>query len=356
MRTISRRVLKLSLLLGLAFAIGCGGPRVVLYCAQDQEFAEGLLKEFQQQNGLAVATKFDTEKDKSVSLYRELVQEKDRPRCDVFWNNEILSTLRLQKQGLLEPYDSPARAPFPAWAKAADHTWTAFAQRARVLIVNTNEVKEKDAPQSLLDLTDPRWRGRVVMAKPLHGTSITQAVALFEVLGPGEAKKYYRALNYHDDKVRGLQIAPGNKQVAEWVAAGRTPRGDKVAVGITDTDDAIDEVQHGSPVRIIFPDAKQAEGEKMGTLFIPNTLAILKGGPNPIGARRLVDFLLRPEVEKKLAEGDSHQIPVSSAVSAKLPEQILTPKSAHAMKVDWQKAADLWDEAYDFLRQEFASD
>jgi iron(III) transport system substrate-binding protein len=356
MATFFRRRPLLVALAALAFSTGCGGPRVVLYCAQDPGFAEGLLQDFQRDSGLTVATKFDSEKDKSVSLYRELVQEKGRPRCDVFWNNEILSTLRLQKQGLLEPYDSPARGPFPGWAKATDHTWTAFAQRARVLIVNTKEVNNEDAPQSLFDLTDPRWRGRVVMAKPLHGTSITQAVALFEVLGPEQAKKYYRDLNYHDDSVKGLQIAPGNKQVAEWVAAGRTPRGDGVAVGITDTDDAIDEVQHGSPVRIIFPDAKRKVGEKMGTLFIPNALAILKGCPNPEGARRLVDFLLRPEVEKKLAEGDSHQIPVSPAVSAKLPEQILTPKTAHSMQVDWPKAADLWEEAFDFLRQEFAGD
>ncbi|HEY7427525.1 MAG TPA: hypothetical protein VH682_25050, partial [Gemmataceae bacterium] len=81
-------------------------PRVVLYCAQDQEFAVPVLDEFGRLSGLTVAPKYDTEADKSVSLYQELVAEKNRPRCDVFWNNEILSTIRLQKQGLLEPYDS----------------------------------------------------------------------------------------------------------------------------------------------------------------------------------------------------------------------------------------------------------
>jgi iron(III) transport system substrate-binding protein len=336
----------------LLLLAGCGGsspPRVVLYCAQDQEFAEGLLADFHRETGLDVATKFDTEKGKSVVLYQELVEEKSRPRCDVFWNNEILSTLRLQKQGLLEAYDSPQRAAFPAWARATDHTWTAFAQRARVLLVNSKQLDGKAPPESLLDLTDARFRGRVVMAKPLHGTSVTQAVALFEVLGPKKAREYYLAL-----KANGVQIAPGNKQVAEWVAAGRTPRGDPVAVGITDTDDAFAEVHPGGHVTIISPDAKRAASERLGTLFIPNTLAILKGGPNPIGAQRLVDFLLRPEVEKKLAEGESRQIPVNPAVVVSLPPEIPTPKTVHPMQVDWPKAADLWDEAVDFLRQEFA--
>jgi len=63
-------------------ATGCGSPesRVVLYCAQDQEFDTGLLDEFHQRSGLAVAPKFDTEKDKAVSLYTENLHEKGRPR------------------------------------------------------------------------------------------------------------------------------------------------------------------------------------------------------------------------------------------------------------------------------------
>src|SRR5262249_32669328 len=93
---------------GALILTGCQGSerRVVLYCAQDREFAEDILAEFTQQTKLAVAAKYDTENDKSVSLYFEITHEKDRPRCDVFWNNEILSTIRLQKQGLLVPYAS----------------------------------------------------------------------------------------------------------------------------------------------------------------------------------------------------------------------------------------------------------
>ena len=93
------RALVLCCLLPL-FAGGCGGSsnRVVLYCAQDQEFAELVLGEFAKRTGIRVDPKYDTEADKSVSLYAELVQEKNRPRCDVHWNNEILSTIRLQRQ------------------------------------------------------------------------------------------------------------------------------------------------------------------------------------------------------------------------------------------------------------------
>jgi iron(III) transport system substrate-binding protein len=58
---------------------------------------------------------------------------------------------------------------------------------------------------------------------------------------------------------------------------------------------------------------------RKGTLFIPNTLAILRKGPNPEGARRLVDYLLGPEVEKALAESASHQVPLNPQVQAPAP-------------------------------------
>src|SRR5581483_9726648 len=89
----ARRSLVLFLLIVCA---GCGNPqpRLVLYCAQDQEFAEKVLDDFTKRTGLAVAPKYDTEANKSVSLYMELMREKSRPRCDVHWNNEILSTIR----------------------------------------------------------------------------------------------------------------------------------------------------------------------------------------------------------------------------------------------------------------------
>jgi iron(III) transport system substrate-binding protein len=331
--------------IALPGAFGCGSAktRVVLYCAQDQEFADQVLGEFTRRTGLKVDPKFDTEADKSVSLYVELVNEKTRPRCDVHWNNEILSTIRLQRQGLLEPYHSPSAEPYPAFAKDRDGTWHAFAARARVLLVNTQRVQESDRPRSLIDLTEPRWQGKVAMAKPQFGTSATQAACLFEVLGQEKARNFYLGLRHN-----AVHIVPGNKQVAEGVGQGQ------FTVGITDTDDAMAEVEAGRPVAIIFPDRDGSRAPRMGTLFIPNTVAMIRNCPNPQGARQLIDYLLSPEVEGKLAETASHQIPLNPQVKARLPKEIERPEAVKIMEVDFEKAADLWDETQTFLRNEFA--
>lgn len=327
--------------------IGChkSESRVVVYCAQDCEFAEGLFNNFENDSKLAIAPKFDTEANKSVSLAAELEREAGRPRCDVHWNNEIIGTIRLARQGIYEPYESPNAEAFPDWTRPANKTWQAFAARARILIVNKKLLPNEDEwPNSLLDLADPKWKGKIAMAKPQFGTSATQAACLLEVLGPDTAKKFYRGL-----KVNGVTLVAGNKQVAEGVG-----RGD-FAVGLTDTDDALIEVNEGKPAAIVFPDRNGNPAHpRMGTLYIPNTVALIKGSPNPEGARKLIDYLLRPETESRLAEGGGFQIPLNSNVKAKLPPALLTPSQVKPMAVDFEKAADLWEETQAFLRDEFA--
>jgi iron(III) transport system substrate-binding protein len=334
-----------------AFCLLCTGcsrqPRVVLYCAQDREFAEQILADFTGQTGVPVVPRYDSEANKAVGLFEDLVREAPRPRCDVHWNNEILATIRLQRQGILEPYQSPSAAPYPSALRAKDHTWTGFAARARVLIVNTKRLRERDIPQaqwprSLLDLTAPRWKDQLAMAKPVAGTSATQAACLFQVWGKDKARTWYLQL-----KANGVQLVAGNKQVAEGVGQGQ------YLFGLTDTDDAIAEVEAGRPIRIVFLDADASPDSKLGTLYIPNTVAVIRSCPNPEGARRLVDYLLSAEVESKLAESASKQIPQNPKVRAKLPPQIQTPQTARALPVDFERAAELWDEVQSFMTKEF---
>src|SRR5262249_13837038 len=127
----------------------------------------------------------------------------------------------------------------------------------------------------------------------------------------------------------------------------------QAAFGVTDTDDALAEVQGGRPVVLVFPDRDAPNESRMGTLFIPNTVAILRGGPNPEGARKLADYLLSPEVEARLAETASDQIPLNPQVKVRPPKEIETPATVKPMAVDFEKAADLWPEVQNFLRQQF---
>ncbi|MEN6495407.1 MAG: extracellular solute-binding protein [Thermoguttaceae bacterium] len=331
------------MVVGCALTAGCGANGandLVVYTALDSQFSEPVFAEFTKATGIRVRPKFDTEATKTVGLVEAIMAEKGRPRCDVFWNNEILNTLRLEKQGLLVVYRSPAAESYPAMFQSPEGTWHGFAARARVLIVNTKLVPKDKQPGSIRDLLAPEWSGKAGIAKPLFGTTATHAACLFAHWGSDEAKDFFKRV-----KENQIKILSGNKQVAVAVAAGQ------LHFGLTDTDDAIGELEKGSPVAIVYPDQGP---EGLGTLFIPNSLAIIAGGPNPDASKRLVDYLLSPEVEARLAAGPSAQISLNPAVKANT-SRVATPQSIKAMAVDFPAAAEKWEEAAAFLRQQFAN-
>lgn len=321
-------------------ALKASAPKeVVVYAALDREFSEPILDQYESKSGVTVNGKYDVESTKTVGLTNLLVTEAASPRCDLFWNNEILNTIRLKEKGLLAPFKAAHTDQIPAEFKDPEGTWFGFAARARILIVNTELVPEAERPKSIKDLVDAKWKGKAGIAKPLFGTTATHAAVLFAAWGDEEAKKYFRAI-----KDNGVSILSGNKQVAQAVGKGQ------LAFGMTDTDDAMGELAEGSPVAIVYPDGGK---DQLGTLFLPNTIAVIKGGPHPEQAEALASHLLSPEVESSLAEGPSAQIPILTGTPA--PARVETPKTVHAMPADFAKAAASWDSAAAFLTELFAT-
>lgn len=308
---------------------------VVVYTALDREFSEPLLSEFTKRTGIRVDPVFDAESTKTIGLVNRIRAEVNRPRCDVFWNNEIVNTVRLKNEGLLAPCFPPAAADYdPRW-KDPDGYWYGFAARARVLIVNTTLVSSDRMPSSILDLGDPAWSGRTAVARPLFGTTASHIACLHAALG---AERFRRLLS--DWKANRVAVLSGNKACAESVGSGR------YAFALTDTDDAIAEVDAGRPVQIIFPDVRD---DQMGTLVLPNTLAMVRGAPHPRAAQRLIDYLLSPPVETALAAGPSAQFPLGrSSVSTSRAGDL---RAVRAMDVDLAGAAAAFDAAARIVEQ-----
>ena len=323
-----------------------GRRSVVVYTALDQEFSRPVFEEFTRQTGIEVLAKYDTESTKTVGLTQALFAERNRPRCDLFWNNEIVNTLRLDQAGLLASYQSLAAENYPQQYRSTQSRWHGFAARARVLIINTELITVTNEPNSIFDLTNPQWKNRVAIAKPLAGTTATHAACLFAVWGDAKTQAFFRNLKSN------ARIMSGNKQVAIAVARG------ELAFGLTDTDDAIIELEKGHPVKIVYPDQGP---EQLGTLFIPNTLALLEGSPNAEPAKQLVEFLLSPQVESMLAAGPSAQIPLQISLQSPLSLQVKqssrveSPSTVRAMTVDFEAAAKQWNASAKFLQQEFAT-
>ncbi|MBN1264128.1 MAG: extracellular solute-binding protein [Anaerolineales bacterium] len=268
---------------------------VVVYTSVDQPVSEPILEAFTAETGIEIQAVYDVEAAKTTGLVNRLIAEKDNPQADVFWNGEFAQTILLKEEGVLQPYWSPDAADIPSYYKDEDGTWTAFAGRARVFIVNIDLLNPDEYPDSIEDMLDPVYPAdRIGIAYPLFGTAATHAASLYVEMGEVDARSFFEAL-----AARGVQVVDGNSVVRDLVAAG------ELAFGLTDTDDACAAVENGEPVAIVFPD--QGEGER-GTLVLPNTVAMINGAPHREEAQAFIDYLLSVETAQELIESGWSQL------------------------------------------------
>lgn len=291
------------------------------YVSADRPFSEPILKEYERQSGVRVNVAYDTEETKSTGLANRLIAEKGRPQADVFWSNEPVRTLVLKSRGVLAPYQSAAADGIAATFKDPDGYWTGFSARMRAIVYNTSKVKAGEAPRSVFDLADPRWKGQVAIADPRFGSTSFHVAALYAELGDARADEFFRKLKAND-----VKIVDGNSVVRDLVA-----RGD-VLVGLTDTDDVNVALEARQPVAMVLPDR-----DGLGVPVMPNMVSLIAGAPHADEGKRLIDYLLSANVERKLAASDAVQIPLHEGVSG--PKNMPAIDTFKPMTLDYAKAA-----------------
>lgn len=308
---------------------------VVVYTSVDQVFSEPVLNKFEEKTGIKVKALYDVEATKTVGLVNRLIAEKRRPKADVFWNNEVGRTIQLIQMGIMQPYKSVHWDAFPATFKDKDYYWTGFAARSRVLIYNTKLLKDEELPKSIFELIEPKWKGKVTIGYPLFGTTSTHVAALYALIGQEKTENYLRALRKNN-----VVVVDGNSVTRDLVVEGKVP------IGFTDTDDANVAIQRGQPVKALYPD-KGA----IGTLLIPNTVALITGCRHPEQGKMLIDYLLSEEVETMLAFSESAQMPLRSGV--KRPDYVPDIYEIKAMKVDYGAIAENIEKSAKFCQELF---
>ena len=322
---ISRATLLLPLL-----TLACGhsdgmssGPDLVVYCSLDQDLSENIIAKFEARTGFTVETQFDVERNKTVGLVNRIIAEaKNNPRADVYWNNEIAHTLRLKDAGLTVAYQSPAADGIPAAFRDADHHWTGFAARARVILYRTD--REGLVPEKLDDFLNPAYAVGGAMAQPLTGTTLTNATVLSLQRGNDAMLSWFAAA-----EAAGLSFGAGNADVMR-----RTTHGDFLWC-FTDTDDAAKAIAQGHPVAVRY--LEQGDGS-LGVLLIPNSICILNSGKNLDAAKQFLDYILSVEVETQLAFSVAQQIPLHVGVA--MPAGVQIPgQDYQVMAVDWPAVA-----------------
>jgi len=255
------------------FITGCGGhtgPEVVLYCSQDEVYAEPICKEFERQTGIKVRPVFDTESVKTVGLVNRLLAESGNPQCDVFWNNEEFRTRQLAARGIFR----------------ATNGWSKLGYRSRRIVINTNLLTPEKAIHLFSEATNTAWRGKVALAYPLFGTTGTHFLALRQRWGDAAWQNWCRALAANQPF-----LCDGNSIVVRQVASGQA------WLGFTDSDDIAAGRREGLPVAALPVNEE--------TLFLPNTVGVVRGAPHPAEAEKLFEFINQPEVSQRLVDAQA---------------------------------------------------
>ena len=330
-------------LFGSVLLTGCGDgddsagtQQVVVYTSVDRIFSEPVLQAAEKRLGFRVIGVYDTEETKSTGLVNRLIAKKDNPDGDLFWSGDPARAILLKTKGITAAYEPAAADTIRDGFKDPAGHWIGFSARTRVLLVNNDLVPPGDEPKSIFELTQPKWKGRVAIANPLFGTTSFHIAAIFEALGERKAKAWLDAL-----KGNGVHIVTSNGEVKRQVASGQ------VAVGLTDSDDAAEAVADGQPVRAVLLD-QIPSASALGNLVIPNTVSLIRGGPNPEGAKRVADFLLSDESLTMLAESCA-QAPLRPGV--RVPDKVVSLDGIVPMKVDYAACADRLERIMPLLKE-----
>lgn len=298
--------------------------QVVIYVSHDQDYAQPILEEFQKETGITVKAVYDTEASKTVGLTNRLIAEKNNPQADVFWNNEVVRSVQLNKEGVLQAFKPDNFDKIDAFHKDPQGYWTGFAARARVLIAHTQYINDTNKPASLEDMKGRAFKDHITIADPRFGTTGPHLAALYTLWGEEKFRQYLKAL-----KENKIDVAQSNGQTRDKVASGEK------WIGFTDTDDANDAFVEKRPVVMIYPNQKDKD---IGTLIIPNSVMLIKGAKHTDAAKRLINYLISEKTESKLAYAKSAQMPLLPDVDR--PSNVADIKQIKAMDVTWDKVYD----------------
>lgn len=148
------------LVAAIVAATGCGGSNdtLTVYSGREEELVAPLFEMFTEDTGIDVEVRYGD----SAELAATIAEEGDNSPADVFFAQDPGSLGAVESQLSALPSDVLGRV--ESRFRDGDGRWTGTSGRSRVLVYNTDAVSEDEVPDSVLDLIDERWDGRIGIA------------------------------------------------------------------------------------------------------------------------------------------------------------------------------------------------
>jgi iron(III) transport system substrate-binding protein len=198
-----------------ALATGCGGSddTLTIYSGREEELVEPLLEQFSDETGIEVDVRYGD----SAELAATIAEEGENSPADVFFAQDPGSLGSVDSQLAELPSETLGRV--DARFRDAEGRWVGTSGRSRVIAYNTDELTEEEVPDSVDDLTDPEWKGRIGIA-PTNASFQAFVTALRLSEGEEAARQWLLDLKENDPKEY-----ESNTPIVEAVAAGEVDLG-----------------------------------------------------------------------------------------------------------------------------------
>ena len=279
-----------------ACSSGGGGNRLTIYSGRQQELIAPLLKDFSDQTGIGIDVRYGD----SADLALLIDEEGDRSPADVFLSQSPGAVGYLDSKGRLAELPASTLDQVDARFRSPDGRWVGISGRVRVLVYNTANVNPSDLPQSVFDLTEPRFRGQVGVA-PTNASFQDFVTAIREIAGDDRTLDWLRGM-----EANGSPTYANNVAIVEAVGRGEIPFG-------------IVNHYYNEEVKADDPDAPSANylfpNADLGSLVLVTAAGVLDtAGDHKKDAERFVDFLLTRKAQEFYAE-ETLEYPLAAGVA-----------------------------------------
>jgi len=267
-------------------------------------------------------------------LANALIEEQVNPQADLFITTELFTVQSLAQEGVFQSYMPAGADQLPAELIGADNLWTGLTRRARVIMYNADLVSPEELPTSILDLTDPKWKGQVAAAGSTNGSMQAQIAAMRQLIGEEETEAWLNGLIVNEVAFFG-----GHTDVRKAVGAG------EFKLGLVNHYYYYLQKAEGSNVGIVFPD--QGDGQ-IGLITNATAAAVVNGAPHLAAAQAFLDFLVSAEGQRLFAE-QNYEYPLLPGVELHADVQPL--EGFRFADVDVVKAAEEFDATFDLMEK-----
>jgi iron(III) transport system substrate-binding protein len=272
------------------------GPLTV-YSGRSEELVAEVIDGFTDATGIEVEVRYGD----TAELAAQIINEGGASPADVYFGQDAGALGALQAEGLFAalPDDLVSQVE-PAFASTSGE-WVGVTGRVRVLAYNTQTLNEDEVPDSVFDLTEPEWAGRVSWA-PTNGSFQSFVTAMRVTEGDDATREWIEGMIAND-----VQVFENNSSQVEAVSRG-------------EVDLAL--VNHYYLLRFLaedpeFPVANKYLPGDIGGLVNVAGVGVVASTDQPAAAEQFVAYLLSDEVQNFFgSETNEREFPAVEGIEA----------------------------------------